>query len=97
MTTNEEVLIISSYFPSFVNHQEKHSLIEEFSREEFLYVTHSCQKYKSLGPNGMPIEFFMTILNSLGEDLRGVTHESNSSGKVKLVSCSNYNPHTKDW
>ena len=47
---------------------DNENLYKEVSKEDLLKVLHYFQKYRSLGPEGWTIEFFMDFFNLLGED-----------------------------
>jgi len=71
-----EVLRIYNFFPGFVNPQNNQNLMEEVGREELLTTLQSFQKYKSLGPYGLLVEFFLGHFDFVNEDLRKVIEET---------------------
>jgi hypothetical protein len=56
------VIRLSNSFPSFVKEEENQGLIKEVGKEELYQTLQSFQKDKSLGPDGLPVEFFLGYL-----------------------------------
>ena len=67
--TLAKVIRIAYMFPGFVGLDENHSLMEEVTKEELKCVLQIFQKDKSLGSDGWTIEFFLELLELLGQDL----------------------------
>jgi hypothetical protein len=59
--------------------------MEEVEGEEFIFVLQSFQKDRSLGPNGLPVEFFLGCFDFIEEDSRRVIEESRTIGKILEV------------
>jgi len=57
-------------------------LMEEVRKSELEEVLHSFQKDKSPGPDGWPVEFYLGLLELLGEDLLKVVEESRRAGLI---------------
>jgi hypothetical protein len=62
--------------------EDNEMLMAEVSKEELKGILHSFQKYKSLGPNGWTIEFFLVFLELIGDDHIQVVEESRLSGHI---------------
>jgi hypothetical protein len=67
--TIEEVIRLSNSFPSFINEEDNQALIKEVGKEELYQTLLSFQKDKSLGPDGLPVEFFLGCYEFIEEDL----------------------------
>jgi hypothetical protein len=62
-----EIVKAVRLFPSFVEEEERESLMMEVSEVELLAVMTSFQKGKSPGPDGWSIEFYLGFFDLLGE------------------------------
>jgi hypothetical protein len=58
------------------------SLQEEISEKKILSTLSSCQKCKSLSPDGLSVEFFLRFYDLLKYDLVKVVNDSQRTGKV---------------
>jgi hypothetical protein len=56
------VIKLSSYFLDFVNPEDNQDLMVEVGKEQLLRTLQSFQKDKSLGPNGLPINFSSIVM-----------------------------------
>ncbi|CAI8598018.1 unnamed protein product [Vicia faba] len=52
-----------------LSEEEKDSLEENFSRENFREVVFSCEGDRSLGPNGFNLDFLKRCWNVIGEEV----------------------------
>jgi len=60
----EEILKITSIFPSFVGEEENEILMEELSKEELEAILATLWKYKSTSPDGWNMEFLLGFVSN---------------------------------
>jgi hypothetical protein len=82
-STIEAILKVASLFPHcFVDQDQNESLMAEVTEEELQRTLHSFQKDKSLGPDGLPVEFYSGTFEILGQDLLKTIEYSRTTGQV---------------
>lgn len=73
---------MASLFPQYVGEEEANELIAPITLEELEGVLKWFKKDKSLGPDGWPIEFYLTFSDFMAVDLLQVIEECRSSGWI---------------
>ena len=76
MTNIEAQLKVIHLFPFFINSKERESFTCQISLEEVESTLKSFKKYKSPGPDGWPIEFYLAFFDILGPELVNVVETS---------------------
>lgn len=66
--------------PSFVEEEDNMNILEEVFEEELKEVLNSFQKDKSLGPDVLSVEFFMVLIDIVGNDILHVIEEYRREG-----------------
>ena len=90
-----EIVKIASFFPTKVSNEDNRMLMEEVSLNELKDLMGQF-KYKNLGPDGLPIKFYSSLFNILGNDIMSVIEESKLRGKIsgKIKWEHTYNRRT---
>lgn len=65
-TNITEILRVAEAMPRFVEEEEEESLIQPVTLGELEAAMKGFSKDKSLGPDGWPIEFYITIFELIG-------------------------------
>ena len=88
--TIAEVLWISEFFPRSISEEYNLELMEEVSEEVVKATLLSFQKDKTMGPNGLTVEFFLAGCDSIGPDLLQLVEETRRNGVLHLPLNSNF-------
>ena len=75
-------LKILHLFPSFISSSEDEAFTRLVSISEVEYALKSFKKDKALGPDGWPVEFYLTFLDLLGRLLVNLVESSRVLGRV---------------
>jgi len=75
-----EIINVATHFPRFVNEEDSTDLTTPITMEELESTLKWFKKYKSPGPDGWTIEFYLAFYDLMGRDLLRVIEESRTSG-----------------
>lgn len=89
-TSIVDQLKVINLFPSFVQDQEKERFILPISLSEVEVVLRAFKKDKSPGPDGWPVEFFLTFFDVVVEELCSVAEQARIEGKVTRAINSTF-------
>jgi hypothetical protein len=73
--TIDVIVQMALLFPRFLEEEYNRSLMEEVSKDKLKEVLHSFQKYKSPGPDGWSIEFFVGLFDLIVKEIIKVVEE----------------------
>jgi hypothetical protein len=76
------VIKLSNSFHSFINEEDNQALIKEVGKEELYQTLLSFQKDKSLGLDGLLVEFFLGCYEFIEEYLQRVVETTRTQGKM---------------
>jgi hypothetical protein len=86
----EEILKVESYSPRLVGEEENERMYRAVTREELICFLNSYKKYRSPGPYGWTMEFYIEFFDLLGEDLLRVVEEVTIFGRVLIYFNSTF-------
>lgn len=85
-----EIMRVVEHFPRFVQQEDMEDLMMKVMKEDLEATIKWFKKYKSPGPYGWTIEFYIAFFDILGDDLLKIVEDCKRSGRISLAIKSTF-------